>query len=86
MLKECIKMQIICKWGAVNLVSINNLEHLIASGLDEFQPKLPEEMVLGLLPCELCTLRSTGGCNLDPLGGSTFGSLYKHCLAGSFVG
>lgn len=36
MLKECIKMQIICKWGAVNLVSINNLEHLIASGLDEF--------------------------------------------------
>lgn len=36
MLKECIKMQIICKWGAVNLVNINNLEHLIAPGLDEF--------------------------------------------------
>lgn len=36
MLKECIKMQIICKLGAVNLVNINNLEHLIAPGLDEF--------------------------------------------------
>lgn len=36
MLKECIKMQIFSKWGAVNLVNINNLEHLIASGLGEF--------------------------------------------------
>ena len=35
MLKEHIKMQIICKWETVNLVNINNFEHLITSGLDE---------------------------------------------------
>lgn len=29
-------MQIVCKWVVVNLVNINNVELLIASGLGEF--------------------------------------------------